>query len=115
VRRWVRDDTFTLFKRTPASDRHTEGQIHGHCIYSASTAVTRRPASADRTARRQFQFQYLCISRVHLFHDIQWKRIRGIPFIVKSQNNTDTTNQNTYFKPSIHVNLIYNTYRNNNC
>jgi len=32
------------------------------------------------------QFQY---SRVHLFYDIQWKRIRGIPFIVKSHNNTD--------------------------
>ena len=25
------------------------------------------------------------------FYDIQWKRIRGIPFILKSHNNTDTT------------------------
>jgi len=32
--------------------------------------ITRRPASADRTARRQFQFPCLCISRVHLFYDI---------------------------------------------
>jgi len=34
------------------------------------------------------------------FYDIQWKRIRGIPFILKSHNNTDTTNQNAHFKPS---------------
>jgi len=53
-------------------------------------SVTRTPASADSIARRQFQFQfqYLFIWRVHLFYDIQWKRIRGIPFIVKSHNNT---------------------------
>ena len=50
---------------------------------------TRRPASADSTASRQFQFQYLFISRVHLFYDIQCKRIRGIPFIVKSHNKAD--------------------------
>jgi len=48
----------------------------------------------------QFQFQYQCISRVHLFYDIQRKRIRGIPFIIKSHNNTDKTNQNAYFTPS---------------
>jgi len=42
-----------------------------------------------------------CISHVHMFlYDIQWKRIRGIPFILKSHNNTDTTNQNAYFKRS---------------
>jgi len=34
------------------------------------------------------------------FYDIQWKRIRGIPFILKSHNNTYTTNQNAYFEPS---------------
>ena len=33
----------------------------------------------------QFQFQYLCISRVHLFYDIQWERIHGIPF-TKNEN-----------------------------
>jgi len=29
--------------------------------------------------------------------DMQWKRIRSIPFTLKSHNNTDTTNQNAYF------------------
>jgi len=33
-------------------------------------------------------------------HDIQWKRICCILFILKSYNNTDTPNQNAYFKPS---------------
>jgi len=28
------------------------------------------------------------ISRVHLFYDMQLKQIRGIPFVVKSHNNT---------------------------
>jgi len=31
---------------------------------------------------------------------IYWKRIRGILFVLKSHNNTDTTNQNAYFKQS---------------
>ena len=42
---------------------------------------TRKPASVDSTACRQFQFQNLFISRVHLFYHIQWKQICGIPFI----------------------------------
>ena len=33
-------------------------------------------------------------------YNVQWKRIRGIPFIQKSHNNTDTANQNAYFRPS---------------
>jgi len=37
--------------------------------------------------------------RASVFYDIQCKRIRGISFILKSHNNTDTTNQNAYFKP----------------
>jgi len=32
----------------------------------------------------------------HSSYDTQWKRIRGIPFILKSHNNTDTRNQNAY-------------------
>ena len=47
---------------------------------------------------------YIC------FYDIQSKQIRGIPFILKSHNNTDTTNQNAYFKPGYFN--IYNTNRN---
>ena len=58
-------------------------------VRTESQILTRRPASADSTVCRQFQFQYLFIWRVHLFYDIQWKRICGIPFIVKSHNNTD--------------------------
>jgi len=29
---------------------------------------------------------------------MQWKPIFGIPFILKSHNNTDATDQNAYFK-----------------
>jgi len=71
---------------------------------------TRRLASADRTARRQFQFQYLCISCVHLFYDMQWKRIRGIPFILKSHNSTQQSKM--HILNQVQVNLIYNTRRN---
>jgi len=71
---------------------------------------TTRPASADKTARSQFQFQfqYLCISRVHLFYYIQWKRIRGIPFILIVQ----TQQIKMHVLNQVQVNLIYNTNRN---
>jgi len=64
--------------------------VYKRALFSFIKKYTRRPVSADSTARRQFQceFQYLFISRVYLFYDIQWNRIRGIPFIVKSHNNT---------------------------
>jgi len=52
------------------------------------------------------------ISRVHLFYDIQWKRIRGIPFILKSHNNTDITKVKMHILNEVQVNLIYNTNRN---
>ena len=42
------------------------------------------PLTAQRAANFNFS-----ISRVHLFYDIQWKQNCGIPFIVKSHNNTD--------------------------
>jgi len=80
------------------------------CFFSG-IELTRRPASADSTAHRQFQFQYLFISRVHLFYHIQWKRIRGIPFIVKSHNNTDNKIK-MHILNQVQVNLIYNTNHN---
>jgi len=64
---------------------------------------TRRPASADRKARRQgpvVEVSGIC------FDDTQCKRIRGIPFIQKSHKNRYTTNKNAYFKPSSKYRLI---------
>jgi len=105
---------------------YTEWEILQHLTYTCSLVYdqntqflglmvyqTRRPASADSTARRQFQFQfqYLFISRVHLFYDVQWKRISGFPFIVKSHNNTDNKSK-CIFLNRVQVNLIYNTNRN---
>ena len=76
--------------RTYEGSRASCSMLPSRSTFTKSVTVsTRRPASADSTARRQFQFQYLFISRVHLFYDIQWKRIRVIPFIAKSHNNTD--------------------------
>jgi len=49
---------------------------------------------------------------VHLFYDIQWKWIRGIPFIVKSHNNTDIQQIKIHVLKQVQVNLIYNTNRN---
>jgi len=41
-------------------------------------------------------------------YDIQWKRIYSIPFILKSYNNTDTANQNAYFRLSTgYCNIYY--------
>jgi len=64
--------------------KFAETCIFPYCAHTHDIWInisTRRPTSADSTARRQFQFQYLFISRVHLFYDIQWKRIRSITFI----------------------------------
>jgi len=76
------------------------GRVDGWFNIIRQVTATCPPMRAHWRRQFQFQFQYLCISRMHLFYDIQWKRIRGIPFILKSHNNTDTTNQNAYFKPS---------------
>jgi len=49
---------------------------------------------------------------VHLFYDIQSKRIRGIPFIVKSHNNRQQIKMHRPILNQVQVNLIYNTNGN---
>ena len=50
-------------------------------------------------------------TRASVFYDIQWKRIRGIPFILKSHNN-NRQQIKMHILNQAQVNLIYNTNRN---
>ena len=61
-----------------------------------------------KTAWVQYPTFHACIC----FYDIQWKQICGIPFILESHNNTDTTNIKMQILNQVQVNLIYNTNRN---
>ena len=69
---------------------------------------TRRPTSADSTARRQFQFQYFTRASV-----LRYTMEANSRYSVysKSYNNTDNRSKCIILN-QVQVNLIYNTNRN---
>jgi len=74
----------------------TDGRTDGH-NYDSQDRASIAESRGNNNHWGTVSIEY---PRASFFYDIQWKRICGIPFILKSHDNTDATNQNAYFKPT---------------
>jgi len=90
IKVWCKNITGRFFGLVTQHAWQTEGQTDGQ-NYDSQDRASIAASCGNNNHLGTVSLLFMCVS-------VQWKRIHGILFILKSYNNTDTTNQNAYIK-----------------